>query len=117
VPGVRARRCVGKGSSVITDGHDGYRGLVLAGYRWTRVPHPRAWHGRGGGNRATPGANGTTSRLKRWLTGTYNRPPADLDLNDDQADLWLARHFGVSQQALMIRLATLRLYVDGAADM
>lgn len=40
----------------------------------------------------------------------------DLDLNDNQAVRRLARHFGVSQQALMIRLATLRVYVDGAAN-
>lgn len=40
----------------------------------------------------------------------------ELDLNDDQAVRRLAKHFGVSQQALMIRLGTLRVYVDGAAN-
>lgn len=69
---------VEEGSTVITDGHDGYRGLVRAGYQWTRVAHPRGGLARGGANRATPAADGTTSRFKRWLIGTYNKPPADL---------------------------------------
>lgn len=71
-------RHVTAGSTVITDGHDGYRGLVRAGYNWSRVPHPRGGMVRGGANRATPAADGATSRFKRWLTGTYNKPPADL---------------------------------------
>jgi transposase-like protein len=71
-------RLVEPGSSVITDGHDGYRGLPRAGYHWTRIPHPRGGLARGGANRATPAADGATSRFKRWLTGTYNKPPADL---------------------------------------
>jgi len=71
-------RLVEVGSDVITDGHDGYRGLPRAGYGWTRVPHPRGGLARGGANRATPAADGATSRFKRWLTGTYNKPPADM---------------------------------------
>lgn len=71
-------KCVQEGSTVVTDGHDGYRGLVRAGYHWTRVPHPRGGLARGGSNRATPAADGATSRFKRWLLGTYNKPPADL---------------------------------------
>lgn len=69
---------VERGSEVITDGHDGYRGLPAAGFRWTRVPHPPGGLRRGGMNRATPAADGTTSRFKRWLLGTYNKPPTDL---------------------------------------
>lgn len=71
-------RLVEPGSTIITDGHGGYRGLPRAGYDWTRIPHPRGGLERGGVSRATPAADGTTSRFKRWLTGTYNKPPADL---------------------------------------
>ncbi|MEI8334452.1 MAG: IS1595 family transposase [Chloroflexota bacterium] len=71
-------RLVEVGSTVITDGHDGDRGLTRAGYTWIRVPHPRGGLARGGANRATPAADGTTSRFRRWLTGTYNKPPANL---------------------------------------
>lgn len=70
-------RLVGSRSEVVTDGHDGYRGLPAAGFRSTRVPHPRGGLKRGG-IRATPAADGAISRFKRWLIGTYNKPPADL---------------------------------------
>jgi transposase-like protein len=73
-------RVVAPGAEIVTDGHDGYRGLPRAGYRWTRIPHPRGGLARGGANRATPAADGTTSRFKRWLLGTYNKPPEDLSL-------------------------------------
>jgi hypothetical protein len=71
-------RLVERGSTVVTDGHDGYRGLVAAGFTWTRVPHPKGGLGRGGLNRAPPAAGGTTSRFERWLSGSCTRPPADL---------------------------------------
>lgn len=71
-------RLVMPGSEVVTDGHDGYRGLPAAGFRWTRIPHSRGGLVRGGANRATPAADGTTSRFKRWLLRTYNKPPEDL---------------------------------------
>lgn len=70
-------RLVESGSEVITDGHDGYKPLPAAGYRWTRVPHPVGGLKRGG-NRATPAADGAISLFKRWLVGTYKKPPADL---------------------------------------
>lgn len=70
-------RLVEQGSEIITDGHDGYRGLTAAGFRWTRIPHPAGGLKRGG-NRATPAADGAISRFKRWLIGTYNKPPTDL---------------------------------------
>jgi transposase-like protein len=70
-------RLVETGSEVITDGHDGYRGLPAAGLHWTRVPHPRGGLKRGG-DRATPAADGAISLFKRWLVGTYNKPPANL---------------------------------------
>ena len=69
-------RLVVPDSTVITDGHDGYRGLPAAGYAWTRIPHPVGGLKRGG-NRATPAADGVISRYKRWLVGTYNKPPTD----------------------------------------
>ncbi len=71
-------RLVQRGSAVVTDGHDGYRGLPAAGFAWTRIPHPHSGLARGSANRATPAADGVTSRFKRWLLGTYNKPPADL---------------------------------------
>lgn len=71
-------RLVEEGSTIVTDGHDGYHGLVRAGYDWTRQPHPRGGLARGGMNRATPAADGTTSWFKRWLIGTYNKPPVGL---------------------------------------
>ncbi|HVA87164.1 MAG TPA: IS1595 family transposase [Candidatus Saccharimonadales bacterium] len=71
-------RLVRPGSTMITDGHDGYLGLPAAGFAWTRIPHPRGGLARGAANRATPAADGVTSRFKRWLLGTYNKPPADL---------------------------------------
>jgi Zn-dependent peptidase ImmA (M78 family) len=40
----------------------------------------------------------------------------NLDFNDDEAVRRVARHFGVSQQALTIRLTALRLVVGGAAN-
>lgn len=68
---------VAPGSTVVTDGHDGYRGLPAAGFSWTRIPHPVGGL-KHGGNRATPAADGAISRFKRWLIGTYNKPPVDL---------------------------------------
>jgi transposase-like protein len=76
VPAIK--RLVSPGSTVITDGHDGYRDLPAAGFAWTRIPHPRAGLRRGSASRATPAADGATSAFKRWLLGTYNKPPADL---------------------------------------
>ena len=70
-------RLVEPGAEVVTDGHDGYRGLPGVGLRWTRIPHPVGGLKRGG-NRATPAADGAISRFKRWLVGTYNKPPIDL---------------------------------------
>lgn len=70
-------RLVVPGSEVITDGHDGYLELPAAGVRWTRIPHPVGGLKRGG-NRATPAADGAISHFKRWLIGTYNKPPTDL---------------------------------------
>jgi transposase-like protein len=73
-------RLVEPGSEIITDGHDGYRSLTSAGFRWTRIPHPVGGLKRGG-NRATPAvlaADGAISRFKWWLVGTYNKPPMDL---------------------------------------
>jgi hypothetical protein len=40
----------------------------------------------------------------------------NLDFNDDDAVRRVARHFGVSQQALTIRLTALKLVVGGAAN-
>ena len=71
-------RLVRPGSTVVTDGHDGYLGLPAAGFAWIRIPHPRGGLASGAANRATPAADGVTSRFKRWLLGTYNKPPADL---------------------------------------
>ncbi|MGC8635346.1 MAG: IS1595 family transposase [Candidatus Limnocylindrales bacterium] len=67
---------VAPGATVVTDGHDGYRGLLRAGYAWTRIPHPRSGlrHGEG---RATPAADGAISHYKRWQLATYHKPPAD----------------------------------------
>ena len=70
-------RLVEPGAEVVTDGHDGYRGLPGVGLRWTRIPHPVGGLKRGG-NRATPAADGAISRFKRWLVATYNKPPTDL---------------------------------------
>ena len=70
-------KLVAPGSTVITDGHVGYRGLTRAGYTWIRIPHPVGGLKRGG-NRATPNADGAISLFKRWLIGTYNKPPKDL---------------------------------------
>jgi transposase-like protein len=70
-------RLVAPGSEIVTDGHDGYLRLPAAGFRWTRIPHPVGGLKRGG-NRATPAADGAISRFKRWLIGTYNKPPRDL---------------------------------------
>lgn len=69
-------RLVAPGSTVVTDGHDGYRSLRHAGYGWTRIPHPPGGlrHGEG---RATPAADGAISRYKRWQLATYHKPPAD----------------------------------------
>jgi hypothetical protein len=69
-------RLVAPGATIITDGHDGYRGLPRAGYAWTRIPHPRGGlrHGEG---RATPAADGAISRYKRWQLATHHKPPAD----------------------------------------
>ena len=69
-------RLVAPGQTVVTDGHDGYRGLRRAGYTWTRIPHPRDGLRRGEG-RATPAADGAISRYKRWQLATYHKPPAD----------------------------------------
>lgn len=69
-------RLVAAGSTVVTDGHPGYAGLRQAGYDWTRVAHPAGGLKRGHG-RATPTADGTISRFKRWLLATYHKPPAD----------------------------------------
>ncbi len=71
-------RLVKRGSTVVTDGHEGYRGLPAAGFAWSRIPLPRGGLARGAANRATPAADETTSRFKRWLLGTYNKPPSDL---------------------------------------
>lgn len=69
-------RLVVSGSTIITDGHDGYRGLPLAGFAWTRIPHPRGGL-RDGVGRATPAADGAISHYKRWQLATYHKPPAD----------------------------------------
>lgn len=69
-------RLVAPGSTVVTDGRDGYSGLRRAGYTWTRIPHPPGGLRRGGG-RATPAADEATSRFKRWLLATYHKPPTD----------------------------------------
>jgi len=68
---------VAPGSTVVTDGHSGYAGLPAAGFLWRRVPHPAGGLKRGGAGRATPAVDGAISRYKRWLLGTYNKPPAD----------------------------------------
>jgi transposase-like protein len=70
-------KLVDPGSTIITDGHDGYRGLIKAGFHWVRIPHPLGGLKRGE-NRATPAADGAVSLFKRWLLATYNRPPSDL---------------------------------------
>jgi hypothetical protein len=67
---------VAPGSMVVTDGHAGYTGLRRAGYGWIRIPHPAGGLERGAG-RATPAADGTISRFKRWLLATYHKPPTD----------------------------------------
>jgi transposase-like protein len=70
------RRLVAGGSTVVTDGHNGYSGLRRAGYDWVRIPHPAVGL-KGGHGRATPAADGAISRFKRWLLGTYHKPPTD----------------------------------------
>jgi len=67
---------VAQGSTIVTDGHGGYVGLPRAGFEWTRIPHPPGGPERGHGG-ATPAADGTISRFKRWLLATYHKPPAD----------------------------------------
>ncbi len=67
---------VNVGARVVTDGHTGYGRLPAAGYRWTRIPHPRGGLKAGGSGRATPAVDGAISLFRRWLLGTYNKPPA-----------------------------------------
>ena len=69
-------RLVALGANIVTDGYDGYGGLRRTGYVWTRIPHPPGGLKRGQG-RATPAADGATSRFTRWLLATYRKPPAD----------------------------------------
>lgn len=69
-------RLVVPGSTIVTDGHDGYAGLRRAGFSWTRIPHPPGGLRRGTG-RATPAVDGATSRFKRWLLATYHKPPTN----------------------------------------
>lgn len=61
----------------MTDGHTGYNRLPAAGFRWTRVPHPAGGLKAGGAGRAAPAVDGAISLFRRWLLGTYNKPPAD----------------------------------------
>lgn len=70
-------KLVEPGTTIITDGHPGYRGLKKAGFTWVRIPHPVGGLKKGE-NRATPAADGAISLFKRWLIGTYNKPPKDL---------------------------------------
>jgi transposase-like protein len=70
-------RLVERGSTVVTDGHAGYNGLPSVGFSWRRVPHPMGGLKRGGAGRATPAVDAAISYFRRWLLGTYNKPPAD----------------------------------------
>jgi transposase-like protein/predicted RNA-binding Zn-ribbon protein involved in translation (DUF1610 family) len=71
-------RLVEAGADVVTDGHTGYGGLPAAGFSWTRIPHPRGGLKAGGSGRATPAVDGVISLFRRWLLGTYNKPPASI---------------------------------------
>ena len=67
---------VAQGSTVVTDGYDGYVGLPRAGFEWIRIPLPPGGLERVH-ERATPAADATISRFKSWLVATYHKPPTD----------------------------------------
>ncbi len=63
------------GSTIQTDGWQAYESLVHHGYAHDRRPHTAGWAARG--DRATPHADQAISAAKRWILGTYNKPPLD----------------------------------------
>jgi transposase-like protein len=66
---------VERGSTIQTDGWQAYESLVHHGYAHDRRPHTPGWAKRG--ERATPYADQAISASKRWIIGTYNKPPRD----------------------------------------
>lgn len=66
---------VERGSTIRTDGWQAYESLIHHGYAHDRRPHTPGWAKRG--ERATPYADQAISASKRWILGTYNKPPRD----------------------------------------
>jgi hypothetical protein len=67
---------VAQGSTIVTNGGDGYIGLRRAGFEWARIPHPPGGLERSD-QRPISAADATISRFKSWLLATYHKPPAD----------------------------------------
>lgn len=64
------------GATVATDGLTSYLGLPSLGFAHRRLPHPPGGM-RAGSPHSTPHADAAMSNYKRWVLGTYNKPPAD----------------------------------------
>lgn len=64
------------GATVTTDGLTSYLGLPALGFAHRRLPHPPGGM-KAGSPHSTPHADAAMSNYKRWVLGTYHKPPTD----------------------------------------